>query len=63
MSTHKGRVVVMAGGGGGLYVVVNTIRTVWGKEKGSYLHLLPTGSEGRRLLGMGTIPVAILPSC
>ena len=27
------------------------------------LHLLPTGSEEREVLGVGSIPVAILPSC
>ena len=27
-----------------------------------YKHLLPTGSEERRVLGVGRIPVAILPS-
>ena len=26
-------------------------------------HLLPTGSEERGVLGVGSIPVAILPSC
>ena len=26
-------------------------------------YLLPTGSEGREVLGVGSIPVAILPSC
>ena len=26
-------------------------------------HLLPTGSEEREVLGVGSIPVAILPSC
>ena len=28
-----------------------------------YNDLLPTGSEGREVLGVGSIPVAILPSC
>ena len=28
-----------------------------------FAHLLPTGSEGREILGVGSIPVAILPSC
>ena len=28
----------------------------------SYLHLLPTGSEDRGVLGFGSIPVAILPN-
>ena len=27
------------------------------------IHLLPTISEGRGVLGVGSIPVAILPSC
>ena len=27
------------------------------------LNLLPTGSEEREVLGVGSIPVAILPSC
>ena len=27
------------------------------------LGLLPTGSEEREVLGVGSIPVAILPSC
>ena len=27
------------------------------------LHLLPTGSEEKEALGVGSIPVAILPSC
>ena len=27
------------------------------------MHLLPTGSEEREVLGVGSIPVAILPSC
>ena len=27
------------------------------------LFLLPTGSEEREVLGVGSIPVAILPSC
>ena len=27
------------------------------------LYLLPTGSEEREVLGVGSIPVAILPSC
>ena len=26
-------------------------------------HLLPTGSEEREVFGVGSIPVAILPSC
>ena len=29
----------------------------------SCLHLLPTGSEDRGVLGVGSIPEAILPSC
>ena len=28
-----------------------------------YIYLLPTGSEEREVLGVGSIPVAILPSC
>ena len=28
-----------------------------------YNYLLPTGSEGREVLGVGSILVAILPSC
>ena len=28
-----------------------------------YLNLLPTGSEEREVLGVGSIPVAILPPC
>ena len=28
-----------------------------------YFHLLPIGSEEREVLGVGSIPVAILPSC
>ena len=27
------------------------------------MHLLPTGSEEREVLGAGSVPVAILPSC
>ena len=27
------------------------------------MNLLPTGSEEREVLGVGSIPVAILPSC
>ena len=27
------------------------------------VHMLPTGSEEREVLGVGSIPVAILPSC
>ena len=27
------------------------------------IHLLPTGSEEREVLAVGSIPVAILPSC
>ena len=35
-----------------------------GRNEGQYiLHLLPTGSEEREVLGVGSIPVAILPSC
>ena len=33
------------------------------KFHSSYLFLLPTGSEERGVLGVGIIPVAILPSC
>ena len=33
-------------------------RVIWVK-----IHLLPTGSEEREVLGVGSIPVAILPSC
>ena len=29
---------------------------------GQRVHLLPTGSEEREVLGVGSIPVAILPS-
>ena len=29
----------------------------------TYLGLLPTGSEEREVLGVGSIPVAILTSC
>ena len=29
----------------------------------SITHLLPTGSEERGMLGVGSIPVAMLPSC
>ena len=28
-----------------------------------YVSLLPNGSEEREVLGVGSIPVAILPSC
>ena len=28
-----------------------------------YIYLLPTGSEEREVLGVGSIPVAILPFC
>ena len=28
-----------------------------------YIHLLPIGSEEREVSGIGSIPVAILPSC
>ena len=33
------------------------------KARGGSLSLLPTGSEEREVLGVGSISVAILPSC
>ena len=32
-------------------------------ERKGYIHLLPTGSEEREVLGVGSIPDALLPSC
>ena len=33
------------------------------KQNTSLIFLLPTGSEEREILGAGSIPVAIFPSC
>ena len=33
------------------------------QDRDVYLVLLPTGSEEREIFWMGSIPVAILPSC
>ena len=33
------------------------------QKGGGGLYLLPTGGEEREVLGVGSIPVAILPSC
>ena len=33
------------------------------REGTVHINLLPTGSEEREVLGVGSIPVAILPSC
>ena len=33
------------------------------REDNTMQHILPTGSEEREVLGVGSIPVAILPSC
>ena len=35
----------------------------WGSRKSVYVCLLPTGSEEREVLGVGSIPVAKLSSC
>ena len=35
----------------------------WRGLRGICTHLIPTGSEKRGVLGVETIPVAILPSC
>ena len=37
--------------------------TFVGEDKYVQIHLLPTGSEEKGVLGIGSIPVAILPSC
>ena len=33
------------------------------QDQEELLHFLPTGSEEREVLGVGSIPIAILPSC
>ena len=35
----------------------------WGFQRTEHGGLLPTGSKKRGVLGMGSIPIAILPSC
>ena len=44
-------------------VVRGVSRTSRGSECILMRHLLPTGSEERGVLGFGSIPVVILPSC
>ena len=46
---------------GNLGLLVHSFR--WALPKKGAVHLLPTGSEEREVFGVGSIPVAILPSC
>ena len=40
-----------------------TLASLMSDDRTVAVFLLPTGSEDREVLGVGSIPVAILPSC
>ena len=40
-----------------------SLHIAWHISEGVYIYLLPAGSEQRGVLGIGGIPVPILPSC